>query len=92
MAELRSKLDNHHEHIWQCECSDIHYVTLAWDDKDPTWRYLSLVDGWQGRTFRERVKGASKLLRGRYHVGAEILLDEATVAEVLKVLRKHADG
>jgi len=91
VSELLPKtLADHYDHIWRCDCSDIHYLTLTWDDEDPTWRYLAVADGWGGRSVKERIKGAWKLLRGHYHTGCEILLNDETVADVLAVLSAHA--
>lgn len=87
---LPKKRDGHYEHIWRCDCMDSHFVTLSWDDEDPQFRYLSLVDAWQGRRLGERIKGAWKILRGRYHTGAEVLLTDEAVAGVRAVLSKHA--
>lgn len=89
MALFKQWDDDHYDYIWQCDCSDIHYLTMTWDDKDPDWRYLSIADAWSGRRFRDRLQGAWKLMRGQHHCGTEIILSEKTIAEVLEALSKH---
>lgn len=92
MAELLPKrLAEHHDHIWRCMCSDWHFVVLSWNDADKDWRYLSITDTWAARRFGDRVRGAWKLLRGRYHYGAEILLDEETVTDLMGVLGRLSE-
>lgn len=82
--------DDHYDYIWSCDCSDIHYLTMTWDDEDPDWRFLSIADAWSGKRFRHRLRGAWTLLRGHYHSGADIVLTDKTIAEVLEVLSKHS--
>lgn len=92
MALFTQKWDDHYDYIWPCDCSDIHYLTMSWNDKDPEWRFLSIADGWSSHRLRDRVKGAWKILRGRSFCASEIVLTEKVVNEVLDALSKHKNS
>lgn len=90
MAKLRSKFEDHHEYIWKCDCGDWHYLEMCWDDQDPTWRSLELVDTYHAHRIRDRIKAAITILRGKPHYHSGIVLDEQTVADIIAVLSKHS--
>lgn len=90
MAELISKHKELHSFIWKCECSDYHYVEIAWDDDDPDFRFLEIVDTFRPQRYRDRIVAAVKMARGKSHTPSAVILDNANVADIIAVLSKHS--
>lgn len=88
MAHLLTKASAD-SYIWPCECSSYHYLTIDWDDADPTWRLLEISDTYHPTRWRDRIAAAWKMLRGQEHWPVSVLLDDANVADIMMVLSKH---
>lgn len=85
MTEMRSTLPGHHVHYFPCDCGDWHYLVVEVDD-DPYWQLLDIADEYWPRRWRDRVRAAVTVLRGRPHYARHVALDEANVRDLKAVI------
>lgn len=89
MTKLPSKIPDHHKYLFQCDCSDTHYIEVTWDDQDADWRYLTLTDTYSAWRLRDRLQAMWTVFRRKPHYHSGILLDQENTDALYKVLRKH---
>ena len=86
MTEMKTRIADHHEHHFPCDCGDWHYLDVSVDDVDETWRFLSVADTYWPHRYRDRIKAAFTLLRGKSHCHNGVLLDLANATDVKAVI------
>lgn len=84
---MRPRFDGgHHEHFFPCDCGDWHYIGVSVDDEDPDWQYLMVDDAYWPHRWRDRLRAAAKVLRGRPHYHSGVVLDEANTLDLKRVV------
>lgn len=82
MSKLEESSDaTHEELIFPCDCHDDHYLRIAWDDEDPTWRLL-WIEHHQRATGLNRIKTAWRALLGQDIPWNELLLKPEVVQTI----------
>lgn len=79
MSKLEESSDaTHEELIFPCNCHEDHYLRIAWDDEDPTWRLL-WIEHHERPKGLNRIKIAWKALRGKDILWNELILKPEVV-------------
>lgn len=85
------KWDDVKELIFPCDCGGGEYVRITWDEADENLRFLWLEAYSQHKTFKDRIKGAWKIIQGKRYGYADILLTEKTVQKLAKFLASQVE-
>lgn len=86
MTEMRSRFAGHHVHHFPCDCADWHHLVVEVDDVDKDWQYLDIADTYWPHSWRDRLRAAGKVLRGKPHYARAVVLDEANVRDLKAVI------
>lgn len=87
MTEMRPRWGaGHHEHHFPCDCGDWHYLQVSVDEFDPDWRFLEVTDTFTARRWRDRIKAAFTVLRGKTHYHSGVVLDRQNTEDLKAVV------
>lgn len=85
------KDDAHHQHLFRCDCDDLHFVVIdEWDD-DGMDDYFSIEAATGKATLRQRFKDAWKTLLGRRVVWEAVILTNDVAQEMATILQAIAN-
>lgn len=87
---MKTRVEGHHKHHFPCDCFDWHYLDVSIDDVDETWRYLSVADTYMASRWRDRIRGAWTVLRGKEHCHRGVILDKANTLDLKEVIDELA--
>lgn len=72
-------------HLWRCSCGGPHFLTLDTLGDD---RFLMVEAITSGNSWRERIRGAVRVLRGQPHYWCEVSLNEEVADELRKACER----
>ena len=81
-------MQNEDSILLRCECSSFEFLEFGWFDDDPKTFYASITV--YPRTWKEKLKGIWRILRGsRYGISDEVLVEAKEIKRLVKWLAKE---